>query len=184
MFLPGLIFVTACWTGALDAQAPASGKPEQWVDQWFVRLNDLGKEAPGSGGKDDNAAFVEPFVQLHAPDAYFQVSPSENQIGPVVYHGHEGIRKWASDFSKRYSDLQYRMEFRTFGEETIEVFYTVPLPGGGTGVSVEFTAVYTDRRDKRRFFGPGAAFFLFDKAGKIQNVRLYILQNEIMELSR
>jgi hypothetical protein len=175
-----LLVLTLMPSSFANAQNSSDLKPQQMVDQWFTSLNAL------DDGKtpEENSAAVDRFVRLHDDGAYFQVGPSESQLGPVVYHGSEAIRKWAIDFSQAYSDLQYRIDFRTFGENTVQLFYASPTPGGGIGVSVEFTAVYADQNDKRRMFGPGAAFFLFDKAGKIQNVRLYLLRDELMEVSR
>jgi len=56
-------------------------------------------------------------------------------------------------------------------------------PWGGTAVSVEFLGAYTVRLDKRRIVASGATFFRFDDAGKIQNVRLYMLRDELGVIS-
>jgi hypothetical protein len=124
-------------------------------------LNDLSTWHISYDGKEENQAVVDRFLELYRPDAYHQVGPSENQIGQVVFHGAANIRKWADEFSKTYVELAYRVEYKTRKEKTLQPFYAVKMPWGGTGVSTEFIAVYRNRDDRRLFTMPGAAFFLF-----------------------
>jgi hypothetical protein len=165
-----------------SSQAPPISNPEQLADEWFTRLNALDDWYISVDGREENSAVVDRFMELYGPDAYHQVGPSENQIGPVVFHGTAAIRKWADDFSKKYVNVNYRVEYKTSREKTLQPFYSIQMPWGGTGTSTEFAAVYTNRIDRRQFVVPGAVFFLFDEAGKIQNVRLYLLKDELVEI--
>ena len=88
---------------SLHAQTPLD--PEKLVDQWFIRLN----------------AVVNRFVELYNGDAFHQVGPNENQIGPVVFHGHDGIKKWATDFAKKHVQLAYRVDFITRNEKSAQL---------------------------------------------------------------
>ena len=171
----------------IDAQNPPSGtssvpKPEQLADEWFTRLNALDDWFITLDGKEENAAVVDRFVELYRPDAYHQVGPSENQIGAVVMHGADAIRQWADTFSKNYVSVNYRVEYKTGKEKTLQPFYTIQMPWGGSGASTEFAAVYTNRFDRKQYVVPGAVFFIFDETGKIQSVRLYLLKDELAEI--
>jgi hypothetical protein len=148
------------------------------AEEFFGRLNALDDWFISMDGKEDNKAVVDRFMELFNPDAYLQVGPSKNQLGGVTYHGLEGIRKWADQFSLTYLDLNYRINFKTRQEKTAKPVYAFPMPWGDQGVAVEITAVYTNRSDRIRFWMPGAAFFTFDKDGKILELRLYQLHDE------
>lgn len=161
---------------------PAVLKPEQLADEWFTRLNELDDWYISLDGKEENASVVDHFVEMFGANAYLQVGPSENQLGSVVYHGPEAIRKWADEFSKKYVAVNYRVEYKTRKEQTLQPFYTIAMPWGGTGASTEFAAVYTNREDRKQFVIPGSIFFLFDSAGKIDSVRLYLLRDEAVEI--
>lgn len=165
-----------------DKAADEPQKPELLVDQWFIRLNALDDWFISMDGQEETSAVVDRFVELYGPDAFHQVQPSENQVGPVVFHGHDGIRTWASDFAKKYVRLAYRVDFMTRKEKPAQLFYSIQPPWSGIAAAVEFSAVYTNRKDRKRFLVPGAAFFLFDAAGKIQRVRLYLLKDEAAEI--
>jgi len=171
---------------AASPKAPAvvdePQKPELLVDQWFIRLNALNNWFISMDGQEETGEVVDRFVELYTPDAYHQVQPSENQIGPLVFHGHDGIRKWATDFAKKYVKLGYRVDYMTRNEKPAQLFYSIKPAWGGIAASVEFSAVYTNRKDRRRFLVPGAAFFVFDAAGKIQRARLYMLKDETVEI--
>src|SRR5262245_43718623 len=78
------------------AQPQAPPTPESLVDQWFIRLNALDDWFISYDGKEETDAVVNRFVDLYNADAYHEVQPSENQLGPVVFHGQEGIRHWAT----------------------------------------------------------------------------------------
>jgi hypothetical protein len=181
LFLLSLLFLALCQWGSSHPQKQAVSKPEALVEEWFGRLNNLDDWWISMDGKEENAAVVDRFLELFGPDAYLQVGPSKNQLGKVVYHGRDAIRKWADEFSRTYLDLNYRTQFKTRGEQTTKPIYIFQTPWGDTGVAVEFTGVYTMRHDRRRFWIPGAAFFQFDKDGKIQDLRLYMLRDEAEE---
>jgi len=83
--------------------------------------------------------------------AHHQVGPSETQIGAVLFSGKDAIRKWASDFSRKYTALNYRVEYKTKREEPIQPIYVTVFPWGGTGASTQFEAIYTNREDRRQF---------------------------------
>src|SRR5262245_51137266 len=156
-------------------------KPPALVEEFFSRWNALDDWFLSMDGKEENKAVVDRFIELFSPDAYCQVGPSKNQLGGVTYHGLSGIRKWADEFSRNYLDLNYRISFKTRREQTAKPVYTYQMPWGDTGVAVEFVAVHTNRSDRKRFWMPGAAFFMFDKEGKITDLRLYLLRDEVEE---
>jgi hypothetical protein len=172
-----------CLISALQAQTPAPAKPrpEELADQWFVRLNELDDWYISVDGREENAAVVDRFVDLYAEDAYHQVGPAAHQIGPVVYHGKERIRKWADDFSRNYVQVAFRTIYMTQKEKTITPFYAMQAPWGGTGAAIEFVAAYRNRQDRRTFTQPGAVFFVFNDEGKISNVRIYMAADELFE---
>jgi hypothetical protein len=153
-------------------------KLQTLAEEFFGRLNALDDWFISMDGKEENKAVVDRFMELFSSDAYLQVGPSKNQLGGVTYHGVEGIRKWADQFSRSYLDLNYRINFKTRQEKTAKPVYAFQMPWGDQGAAVEFTAVYTNRDDRIRFWMPGAAFFTFDKDGKIVDLRLYMLRDE------
>src|SRR6516162_9566426 len=57
---------------------------------------------------------------LFAPSSF-----NENQLGHVVFHGHDGIRKWAADFAKKYVQLAYRIDYITRNEKSAQLTYAV-----------------------------------------------------------
>jgi len=180
-------FVTVLVGGLpLAAQAPPTAKPpqtEELAREWFVRLNELDDWYISFDGQEQNGAVVDRFLALYADDAFHQVGPSDRQAGAVVFHGRDAIRKWANDFSKTYTGLNYRVEYKTRQEKPVQPFYVTEFPWGGTGASTQFEAIYTNRDDRRQFVVPAAVFFIFDEAGKIQSLRLYVLQNEAAEIA-
>jgi hypothetical protein len=164
------------------AAKPAAPNPEELAKEWFIRLNELDDWYISYDGKEENEAVVNRFLELYTEDAFHQVGPNEIQIGPVLFSGREAIRKWTNDFSKKYVALNYRVEYKTKKEKPIQPFYTIRFPWGGTGASTQFEAIYTTREDRKTFVVPGAVFFIFDEAGKIQNVRIYLLRDEGAEI--
>jgi hypothetical protein len=165
-----------------DKPAAPALQPELLVDQWFIRLNALDDWYITVNGKEETDPVVDRFLELYSKDAFHEVQPNENQLGHVVFHGPEGIRKWATDFAKKYVQLGYRIDFMTRAEKPTQLFYTTRPPWGGSAAAVEFSAVWTNREDRKRIFVPGSAFFMFDEAGKITRVRLYMLKDEIEEI--
>jgi len=168
----------------LRAHAQAPLDPEKLVDQWFIRLNALDDWYISYDGKEETDAVVDRFVELYDRDAFHQVGPNENQIGAVVFHGPDGIKKWATDFAKKHVQLAYRVDMITRNEKTAQLVYNVKPPWGGIAAAVEFTAVYTNREDRKRIIVPGSAFFVFDDSGKILRLRLYMLRDETAEVEQ
>jgi hypothetical protein len=162
---------------------PAAVKPEELASEWFIRLNELDDWYISYDGKEENQKVVERLLELYAEDAFHQVGPASTQIGPVIFHGKNAIRKWADDFSKRYVGLNYRIEYKTRKEKPLQPFYTIQFPWGGTGASTQFEAIFTNREDRRQFVVPGAVFFMFDESGKIDSVRIYLLRDETAEIA-
>ena len=189
-FLGLLIFalMMGAWSTLSHAQAaapqkPSAVKPEELANEWFIRLNELDDWYISYDGKEENQAVVDRFLELYTDDAFHQVGPSATQIGPVIFHGKDAIRKWADDFSKRYVALNYRIEYKTRKEKPLQPFYTIQFPWGGTGASTQFEAIFTNREDRRQFVVPGAVFFMFDESGKIDSVRIYLLRDEAAEIA-
>jgi len=166
----------------IRAQTPLD--PEKLVDQWFIRLNALDDWYISYDGKEETDEVVNRFIELYDTDAFHQVGPNQNQIGPVVFHGREGIKKWATDFARTHVQLGYRVDYMTRNEKSAQLVYTVKPAWGGVAAAAEFTAVYTNRQDRKRIIVPGSAFFVFDDAGKIVRVRLYMLENELAEIEQ
>jgi hypothetical protein len=166
----------------LHGQTPLD--PDKLVDQWFIRLNALDDWYISYDGTEETEAVVDRFLDLYDADAFHQVGPNENQIGPVVFHGREGIKKWATDFAKKYVQLGYRVDFITRSEKSAQLVYGIKPPWGGYAAAVEFTAAFTNRQDRKRIIIPGSAFFLFDETGKIQRLRLYMLKDETAEIEQ
>jgi hypothetical protein len=165
-----------------STQSPSTVRPEEMAREWFLRLNELDDWYISFEGKEENENVVDRFLELYAADAFHQVGPSERQIGAVVFHGKDAIRKWADEFSRTFTGLNYRVEYKTKKEKPLQPFYVIEFPWGGTGAATQFEAIYTNREDRRQFVVPGAVFFMFDEAGKIQNVRLYMLRDEAAEI--
>jgi hypothetical protein len=179
--LVSMLFLMLCPSVFSQAPTDATIKPskeQELVEEWFGRLNDLDDWFISMDGKEENSAVVDRFLELFSTEAYLQVGPSAKQLGTVVYHGPEGVRKWTDEFSRSYLDLNYRTHFKTRNEKTVKPVHVFQMPGEETAVAVEFTGVYTVRHDRRRVWIPGAAFFVFDKGGKIQDLRLYLLRDE------
>jgi hypothetical protein len=164
--------------------AGAPMKPEELVQEWFTRLNALDDWFITMDGKEEPEAVVNRFVELYDPEALLFIGPNENQIGTATYYRHEGIRKWADDFARKFVQLAYRPEVQTAKEKTATLIHAIPMPWGGTAVSVEFVAFYGIRESRRRFVAPGAAFFQFSEAGKIQRLRLFVAKDELYEVVR
>ncbi len=177
-----LVLIAVFSTGLVSFPQQDKPKTEFLVDQWFIRLNALDDWFISMTGKEETDAAVDPFLDLYSADAFHEVQPNENQLGHAVFHGRDGIRKWATDFARRYVQLGYRVDYMTREEKPAQLFYTVKPPWGGSAAAVEFSAVYTNREDRKRFLVPGSAFFLFDDAGKIRRVRLYLLKDEMAEI--
>jgi hypothetical protein len=151
-------------------------KHEELVREWFRRLNAL------NGSQET----IDRFVELYHPEALLESGPSERQMGPVYYEGHELIRKWAADFSRTHVPIPetafFAIVLRTVDEKTAEVFYVAQTPWAATGVAVEFTGRYIVPQTNQSFMAFGTALFLY-RDGKIAKLRLYIPREEIREIS-
>ena len=177
-----LLILLAFGLANSHGQTKPAVKPDALANEWFIRLNELDDWYISYDGKEENQAVVDRFLELYADNAFHQVGPSETQIGPVIFSGKEAIRKWTNDFSRTYVALNYRVEYKTRKEKPIQPFYTIEFPWGGTGASTQFEAIYTNRHDRKQFVVPGAVFFMFNEAGKIENVRIYLLRDEATEI--
>jgi len=133
----------------------AAIKPEDAAREWFIRLNELDDWYISFDGREENAGVVDRFLELYAPDAFHQVGPTEKQSGAVVFHGRDAIRKWADDFSKSFTALNYRIEYKTRKEQPLQPIYAIQFPWGGTGAAAQFEAIYTNRQDRKQFVVPG-----------------------------
>lgn len=184
LFFPFLSFSQNQTTKPPEKPAEQVLQPEALVDQWFVRLNALDDWYISVNGKEETEAVVDKFVELYGKEAFHEVQPNENQLGHVVFHGTEGIKKWATDFAKKYVQLGYRIDYMTRNEKPTQLVYSIKPPWGGLAAAVEFSAVYTTREERKRFMIPGSAFFLFDQSGKIQRVRIYLLRDEAEEIEQ
>lgn len=181
-----LFFITAATAIAQSQPAKKDQAPqldaEKLVREWFRRLNALDDWWITMDGKEEPEPVVNKMIELYAPDALQFVGPSEDQLGSVMYSGHQGIRKWAGDFARKFVGLAYRLQDQTAKEKTADLILTTVPPWGGLAASAEFTAVYSLRESRRKFMAPGAAFFVFDEAGKIKKLRLYINKEETQEV--
>jgi hypothetical protein len=182
LFFVSLFSFSQSQTQKADKPPEPALQPELLVDQWFIRLNALDDWYISMTGKEETDPVVDRFLELYSKDAFHEVQPNENQLGHVIFHGPEGIRKWATDFAKQHVQLGWRIDFMTRAEKPTQLFYTTRPPWGGTAAAVEFSAVWTNREDRKRIFVPGSAFFMFDEAGKIIRVRLYLLKDETQEI--
>lgn len=198
--MPGTIFkkcvfalvllIAVNLNGRSQASKPAaSDKPkapaldgEKLVREWFRRLNALDDWWITVDGKEEPETVINNMVELYAPDALQFQQPNEEQLGTVMLSGHEGIRKWADYFSRRYVQLAYRLQNQTLKEITTDVIMTSTPPWGGLAAAVEFTALYGERESRRRFAGPGVALFQFNEEGKIRRLRIFLPKEEIQEV--
>ena len=188
--------------GAEEPAAQSELDPEALVREWFFRLNALDDWSPDNLENkveeeseepeseepepvldpDDSAPLVESFVELFRPDAMAFVRPNQQQLGPVMYLGHEGVRKWADHKARTFFELAYRLNDQTAREITTNLIYSTPIPWGGLAASVEFTAMYAFRDGEKQYTLPGTAFFQFAEDGRIKWLRLYELADETFEI--
>src|SRR5262245_2856285 len=172
---------------ASKAQPDKSDKPpaldaEKLVREWFRRLNALADWRITVDGKEEPEAVVEKMVELYAPDVLQFVDPEPDQLGTVMLSGQPGIRKWADNFARTRVQLAYRLQNQTLKEFTADVIMTSVPPWGGLAAAVEFTAFYTERESRRRFFGPGVALFQFNEEGKVRRLRFLVPKEHMQEV--
>ena len=151
---------------------------ENLVLEWLKRLNALADW----DGKADTSALVDRFMELYDPAVLQFNGPNENQMGTVTYSGSAGVRHWADWFAHTHSKSEYRIQAQTQKMKTTGLLLAATPPWGGLGVAVEISAFYTNRESLKKFAAPGAAFFVFTPAGKINRMRLYLLEDETGEI--
>ena len=160
--------------------APAL-RPEQLVDEWFIRVNALDDWFISLDGKEQPEEVVDRVADLYTPDAIQFVGPNENQLGSVTLSGKLAIHKWADDIARNCRDLAWRLISRTFEEKTASLFAVRPA-WGGASVAAELTFSYTERDSGRRFMVPGAIFMDYKEDGKVRRLRLYLARDEAEEI--
>jgi SnoaL-like domain len=153
--------------GASPAERAAVNSPQALVREWFRRWNAL----------DGTEEATKRLVDLYRPDAIHQTGPSERQIGPVYYEGHEAIRKLASDFVRTAEQIAFAIEKTPAGGKGVELFFVSDGPWDGPAVGVQYLSAYTDRKTKKRHAFPGFAVFHIEK-GKIRYARFYTTREE------
>jgi hypothetical protein len=157
-----------------DNKAPdkaAIEKAEQVVRDWFERWNAL----------DGSDKTIDRVMELYRPDATHQTSPSEKQMGAVVYEGRDQIRKMIQDFSAANTEVAFHLQAATAQEKSSDLLHFAEGPWGGFSVSFQYIGAFTIKKDKTRWMYPGAAFFQIQD-GKIRNVRLYMSREETMRV--
>jgi hypothetical protein len=188
-----------------QAGAKAALNAEKLALEWIRRVNALGNWNPApdvkpaaaaAGGRGvatgeniplptDPRELVDRFVELYDPGVLQFTGPNERQLGSVTYSGIDAVRTWAENFAHTYSDVVYRVNPETVGNQTVMArVLTFQPPWGGLEAGIETTAVYTVRATRKRYFGPGAAFFRFTESGKINRARLYLQADETVEQSK
>lgn len=151
---------------AATKRLPATG-PQELVREWFRRWNAL----------DGSDATAKRFIDLYQPTAIHQTEPSEKQIGPVYYEGHEALRKLVDDFTKATAQPAFRIDKVASGAKSVELFFLSVGPWDGPAVGVQYTGIYTDRMTKKRHSFPGFAVFHIEN-GKIRHARFYTARDE------
>jgi hypothetical protein len=154
---------------AQQKRAPAAA-PQELVREWFRRWNAL----------DGTDLTAKRFIDLYEPTAIHQTEPSEKQIGPVYYEGHEALRKLVDDFTRAATQSAFHIDKVTSGGKNVELFFMSEGPWDGPAVGVQYTGVYIDRNTKKRHSFPGFAVFHIEN-GKFRHVRFYTARDENLE---
>jgi hypothetical protein len=84
-------------------------------------------------GEDALVGLCDPSIEVHSVFA---------AVGGAVYHGHEGVRKWARDLEESWGG-EFRVETEAFfdlGEHTL-VFGVLHGVGGQSGAEVAMPAI-------------------------------------------
>jgi SnoaL-like domain len=164
----GLVSLCAFAAPAVAQQkrVPAS-TPQELVREWFRRWNAL----------DGSDAAAKRFIDLYQPTAIHQTEPSEKQIGPVYYEGHEALRKLVDDFTKATTQSAFQIDKVASGAKSVELFFRSEGPWDGPAVGVQYTGIYTDRITKKRHSFPGFSVFYIEN-GKIRYARFYTTRDE------
>jgi hypothetical protein len=149
------------------AQRASASTAQDLVREWFRRWNAL----------DGTQETIKRFVELYQPDAIHQTEPSEKQIGPVYYEGHDAVRKMVSDFTNTAEQIAFAIEKVSAGTKSVELFFMSEGPWNGPAVGVQYIGTYTDRNTKKRHSFPGFAVFHIEN-GKIRYARFYTTRDE------
>lgn len=187
VFFPAVwILLTGLLLAASSASPQSAAKPtlnaDALVEEWMKRLNALDDWWITPDGKEEPEEVIRQMVDLFAQDAMLFVGPSTHQLGTVMYAGHKGIRKWADDFARTRVQMAFRLQAQTSDEQTAALVMSSVPPWGGLAAAAEFTSFYTSRETRRRYWGPGAAFFQFNDAGKITKLRIFVPLEETHEI--
>ncbi len=166
--------LTLVVTASLLAQQPGSrpiAEPEDLVRAWIQAWSEL-------DGSDASAAR---FADLYLPDGVHETGPNARQRGLVYYEGRSDIQKMAKAFGDANSDITFRIAMTTANEKSVDLLHLADGPWGGQSISVEYVTAYTQKKGKKRYMSPGAAFIQIQN-GKIRRTRLYAPREEIMEV--
>jgi hypothetical protein len=169
-----IVLLTLVISISLLAQQPApkpAAKPEDVARDWMQRWTEL-------DGTDASAA---KFAELYLPDGVHETGPNARQKGLVYYEGRSDIEKMAKMFGEANSDITFRIALTTANEKSVDLMHVGEGPWGGPSVAIEYVTAYTQKKDKKRYMSPGAAFIQIQN-GKIRRTRLYAPRDEIAEI--
>jgi len=144
---------------------------EQVVRDWFERWNAL----------DGSDKAIDRFMELYRPDATHQTSPSEKQMGAVVFEGRDQIRQMVKEFSTLNKEIAFHLLVVSANEKSSDMLHFADGPWGGLSVALQYVGAYTRKGDNTRWMYPGAAFFQIQD-GKIRHVRMYMCREETMRV--
>ena len=159
---------------SLIAQQPTpkpTAKPEDLIREWMQAWTAL----------DGSDAAAGKFADLYAPDGVHETGPNARQKGLVYYEGRSDIQKMAKAFGEANSDITFRIAATTANEKSAELMHVADGPWGGQSIAIEYVTAYTQKKDKKRYMSPGAAFIQIQN-GKIRRTRLYAPREEVMEI--
>ena len=169
-----VVFLSLVISISLLAQQPApkpAAKPEDLVREWLQGWTEL-------DGSDASAA---KFAELYLADGVHETGPNARQKGLVYYEGRSDVQKMAKAFGEANTDITFRIAATTANEKSADLMHVADGPWGGQSISIEYMAAYTQKKDKKRYMSPGAAFIQIQN-GKIRRTRLYAPREEVMEI--
>jgi hypothetical protein len=168
------MFVALVISAWLLAQQPPSkppARPEEIVRDWMQRWTEL-------DGSDASAA---KFAELYLAEGVHETGPNARQRGLVYYEGQSDITKMAKAFGEANGEITFRIAATTANEKSADLIHVTDGPWGGQSISIEYITAYTQKKDKKRYMAPGAAFIQIQN-GKIRRTRLYAPREEISEI--
>src|SRR5262245_28509572 len=169
-----IVLLTLIISASLIAQQPAprpAAKPEDVVRDWMQRWTEL----------DGSDASAKKFADLYIPGGVHETGPNARQKGLVYFEGQSDIEKMAKAFGEANSDITFRIAATTANEKSVDLIHVTDGPWGGQSISIEYVTAYTQKKDKKRYMSPGAAFIQIQN-GKIRRTRLYAPREEVMEI--